>query len=457
MENLSINEFLERNLISQEDWEHSGLDWQLLKAIGSDHLARTPQLEETAEYFAKTLLRFNKVHSVRWRVKDAEHLVAKIVRKRVQQSAKYLDISIDNYNDIVTDLIGVRALHLFKTDCFEIDQKLRCELDLAEAPIAYVRNGDDLELRHEYEKAGIQVKDHPYGYRSVHYVVTAMPTKRKVNAEIQVRTIFEEGWSEIDHTVRYPNFSNNPQVAHLLTIFNRLAGSADEIGGFVRILKIVLSDAQAVADTARRAADAAVAERDASVAKMEDALEQLAKLQTGHAEQEQITAVKVELEKLKIDDKKARVLDEKVANWIDQVGSGYANLPQWSLEEAKAIGAIVGQIKSAGMAPSVTDHLKGLDEAKAVGSIVEQMKATTHAVDLFKAREQLNGLDEARAVGSIVEQMKATTHAADLFKAREQLKGLDEARAVGSIVEQMKRIDVITAGQDVIAKHLKGL
>ncbi len=59
---------------------------------------------------------------------------------------------------------------------------------------------------------------------------------RKIFSEIQVRTIFEEGWSEIDHKVRYPNFMDNKLVSYFLTIFNRMSGSADEMGTFVNDL-----------------------------------------------------------------------------------------------------------------------------------------------------------------------------------------------------------------------------
>jgi hypothetical protein len=54
--------------------------------------------------------------------------------------------------------------------------------------------------------------------------------------ELQVRTIFEEGWSEIDHRIRYPRQSDNPYLANFLAIFNRLAGSADEMGTFIKAL-----------------------------------------------------------------------------------------------------------------------------------------------------------------------------------------------------------------------------
>jgi putative GTP pyrophosphokinase len=41
----------------------------------------------------------------------------------------------------------------------------------------------------------------------VHYVVRTQAKKQRYFVEIQLRTLFEEGWSEIDHAVRYPEES----------------------------------------------------------------------------------------------------------------------------------------------------------------------------------------------------------------------------------------------------------
>jgi hypothetical protein len=70
--------------------------------------------------------------------------------------------------------------------------------------------------------------------------VAAKLSKKVVLVEIQVRTIFEEGWSEIDHLIRYPYVKDNPILEQYLVMFNRLAGSADEMGTFLLSLKTYL-------------------------------------------------------------------------------------------------------------------------------------------------------------------------------------------------------------------------
>jgi len=224
IKNLSLDEFLSRNSIDKETWEKANIEWQTLQTIAADHEAKTAKLGDEAAYLANAIQKFDKVHSVRWRVKNSEHLLEKIVRKRAEGEAKYADITLKNYFNLVTDLVGIRALHLFKEDCLEIDPSLKSLGSLQETPIVYIRKGDDDALCKKLEEKGFEIKLHPKGYRSVHYVIEAGLLNHQIISEVQVRTIFEEGWSEIDHKVRYPNFSENELVGYYLDMFNRMAG-----------------------------------------------------------------------------------------------------------------------------------------------------------------------------------------------------------------------------------------
>jgi len=88
-------------------------------------------------------------------------------------------------------------------------------------------------MNEKFSAHGFEIRKHPAGYRSIHYIFSAPLTIRGIKVEVQTRTLFEEGWSEIDHTVRYPNFMEDELVGYFLTIFNRMSGNADEMGGFV--------------------------------------------------------------------------------------------------------------------------------------------------------------------------------------------------------------------------------
>lgn len=266
-------DFKLRNNISAHDWEISGCKWDELVAIANDYIQRRRFLEETAQFFAKVIQTFTAVHSVRWRVKDVEHVLEKIVRKRTSKERKYIDINASNYFLKMTDLIGVRALHLFKDEYLQIDQQLRASWKPEETPVIYLRKGDLPPAQQLVKERGFKVKDHPAGYRSVHYVVASNATKRKIFAEIQVRTIFEEGWSEIDHKVRYPNHVDDELIAYFLGIFNRLAGSADEMGSFVQDLVSSIEDSKEIVEAANREKVEALAALEKTVAELDRAKE----------------------------------------------------------------------------------------------------------------------------------------------------------------------------------------
>ena len=146
--------------------------------------------------------------------------------------------------------MGVRALHLFKDDWRAIHEFVSTTWELHETPVAYVRAGDGDQQG--FADAGCKVDTHPFGYRSIHYVIKFQPDKCIRLVELQVRTIFEEGWSEIDHRVRYPRQSDDPQLAFFLTIFNRLAGSADEMGTFTKMLDAYLREQTSKAEESSR-------------------------------------------------------------------------------------------------------------------------------------------------------------------------------------------------------------
>ncbi|WP_186059475.1 RelA/SpoT domain-containing protein [Burkholderia gladioli] len=267
------SQFLARNRISRSDWSNSECSWSHLQEIAGDHESHFSQLLTAADFIAKTIQNFSSVHSVRWRVKDTDHLIEKIIRKRADTRTreKYENIDKSNYNEVVTDLIGVRALHLFKEDCIDIHRQLLSTWKPIEQPIAYTRKGDDQDFEEKLTESGFLAVEHKAGYRSMHYIVESKPTNRTMRAEIQVRTLFEEGWSEIDHTVRYPNFMNDPIVNYLLTIFNRIAGSADEMGDFVRRLAEDLKRSREDLRLAISDRDGALAQIQATVVELENA------------------------------------------------------------------------------------------------------------------------------------------------------------------------------------------
>jgi ppGpp synthetase/RelA/SpoT-type nucleotidyltranferase/predicted RNA-binding Zn-ribbon protein involved in translation (DUF1610 family) len=233
-------EFLKRFNITRAAYKKTRVLWDDLTAIRTDYEPRGPELLQAAENVMKVLSRCDSVHSARARVKDPWHTLAKVIRKRLENPKRV--ITAKNYLTDLTDLMGVRGLHLFKADWQAIDEFVRLKWKLFEdPPTAYVREGDDCRLNQLYEKRGCAVKVHPCGYRSVHYIVEIpLDTKTVLPCEIQIRTIFEEGWSEIDHRLRYPYEVKDKTLAQYLLLLNRTAGGADDMGTFIQQLVGVL-------------------------------------------------------------------------------------------------------------------------------------------------------------------------------------------------------------------------
>jgi hypothetical protein len=116
----------------------------------------------------------------------------------------------------------------------------------------------------DFESADCDLREHPEGYRSVHYVLKSQPANQQHLVELQVRTIFEEGWSEIDHRIRYPNQTDNPYLRQFLIMFNGLAGSADQMGSFIKALSTHLKDEAKLIDSLNKKVEAAIARSEIS-------------------------------------------------------------------------------------------------------------------------------------------------------------------------------------------------
>lgn len=222
--------------MSEEDFIGTGLKWENLLEIEKDYEKLQEDFESVAKYIVESLQKVSNVHSVKYRIKSPLKLLIKIIRKKQEDPQR--NINIENYREEITDLIGIRILHLFKKDWKEIGDFIERNWNLHEKPIIYKRNGDDIEyFVQAKDSSKYEIIDHPHNYRSVHFLVKSFPNKEMRITEIQVRTIFEEAWSEIDHRVRYPMNNDEILLNEFLALFNKLAGSADEMGSYVMNLK----------------------------------------------------------------------------------------------------------------------------------------------------------------------------------------------------------------------------
>jgi putative GTP pyrophosphokinase len=224
--NLNINEF-----------DQSNLQWDDLVDIYNDYQESLDEFNEEAEYLFRKVIKFKKVHSCKFRVKDPEHLIEKIIRKNIKGGEL---VTKENYRDKFHDLIGLRAIHLYKEDWEHINDQIykKWSSNFIGLPYAYIRKGDSLEFISKFEniEGKGEVREHQFGYRSIHYIICITRDNKKYYAELQVRTIFEEGWSEIDHDIKYPYNLDNQLYGNYLGILNRLAGASDEMATMLKFI-----------------------------------------------------------------------------------------------------------------------------------------------------------------------------------------------------------------------------
>ena len=184
------------------------------------------------------------IHSVRYRTKDPYHLAAKLVKKCIEKDRNITINNIYDHREGVTDLGAVRILHLRKEewkDLHDILVNLPTSMQgitLVEK-IAYVKPGTKFD---EYIAEGRFIYDprdkskneiderKDTGYTSLHYIFNAPGIGFQHGAffECQVRTLFEEGWGEIDHKMNYPEKANSI-VRGYLSSLNATAHAANEI------------------------------------------------------------------------------------------------------------------------------------------------------------------------------------------------------------------------------------
>ena len=109
---LTKDEFLQKFGILPQEFEEADISWEELQEIADDYERRRPTLEKIRKEFVAEFLQDKEkeigLQSDHSRLKDTEHLVEKLVRKRLENYAKYRKMDATNYMRYVTDLIGIR-------------------------------------------------------------------------------------------------------------------------------------------------------------------------------------------------------------------------------------------------------------------------------------------------------------------------------------------------------------
>ena len=144
------------------------------------------------------------VHNLSGRVKDFDSLSNKIDKK------------IDKYSLLkdITDIVGIRIISHLESDVDIIEKLIRKEFIMDEE-----NSVDKRELNYDQ-----------FGYRSLHLVVSINDTRadlpeysvcKEIKCEIQIRSILQHAWAEIEHDLGYKGKSQIPD--QYKRDFNRLS------------------------------------------------------------------------------------------------------------------------------------------------------------------------------------------------------------------------------------------
>jgi putative GTP pyrophosphokinase len=173
-----------------------------------------------------------QIRFVRDRIKDPDHLHEKLHRKlqEANEKGKPFDYSKENLFVRINDLAGLRIIHLHTQQIIPIRDGLKDLFDeekirVVEGPTA--RTWDD-EYKNFFKEAGISTKGSKTLYTSVHYVLKPN-RKTPITCELQVRTLLEEVWGEVDHEINYPQRSNILACREQLAALARVTWSCNRL------------------------------------------------------------------------------------------------------------------------------------------------------------------------------------------------------------------------------------
>ena len=169
------------------------IDIELLKSTYPKDREMYSELAERIKNILQQILDKNKIHVITSRTKEIDSLIGKIISK-------------DKYELLtdVTDLSGIRIITNLECDIEYVGKEIRKRFRIDES--------------HSHDHRKRKVND--FGYLSLHLVIslgddienlTENQRIKGLKAEIQIRSILQHAWAEIEHDLGYKNKRNIPE------------------------------------------------------------------------------------------------------------------------------------------------------------------------------------------------------------------------------------------------------
>ncbi|WP_249311844.1 GTP pyrophosphokinase [Congzhengia minquanensis] len=146
----------------------------------------------------------NAIKNIYSRIKSDESICGKLFRKKLPKTAEAAQMYLN-------DIAGLRVIVGFIDDVYQIAEALKKQEDI------------NILSERDYIK-----NPKPNGYRSYHLVVNlpvrTTESSKRVNAEIQLRTIAMDFWASLEHEMKYKKHIQNQDL-----ICSELKRCADEM------------------------------------------------------------------------------------------------------------------------------------------------------------------------------------------------------------------------------------
>ena len=141
-----------------------------------------------------------RVNDIQFRAKELESFGKKSIAPKEQSPGepKYRNPLAE-----ITDLAGVRVITFFPRTVDQVGECIQSEFDIIE----------------RVDHTATAQQEERLGYQSVHYIVRLGNNRRRLAeyqrfdglvAEVQVRTVMQHAWAEIEHDIRYKSKSAIP-------------------------------------------------------------------------------------------------------------------------------------------------------------------------------------------------------------------------------------------------------
>jgi len=183
------------------------------------------------------------IYLTKWRIKNPHSIYVKLkLRKK-----KLEVIEIKNIFKEIDDIFGLRVLCLFEQDILlthrYILEVLKPSYKLKEFELFnwqkdyHDKQYSDLlikEVEKRFESVKIEHNPKRSGYKSIHYKIEINHAGEDYPIEIQLRTLFQDAWAELEHTLSY---KKGPIHPHIKKSFDLLARDLETNDSLVAHLK----------------------------------------------------------------------------------------------------------------------------------------------------------------------------------------------------------------------------